>query len=81
MTCIHFGGALLNVGGPTLKIDTAKGVVAFEWHSYCGPMPVSLAKGRVGSERVLPDNHPFWAKVTRWIENGKLTRNGWAVME
>ena len=81
VTCTKIGNALVNLGGPLLLIDTAKGVVAFEWNSYCGPMPVSRAKGRVGSERYLPANHPFWAKVTRWIENGKVVRDGWAVME
>jgi len=78
--CFEFPNGMLCVGGEIIRIDTAKGVVGFEWHSYCGPLPVSLARGRVGDERKLPPNHPFWDKVTRWCEQGRIVRDGWAVM-
>lgn len=78
--CIHYAGALLNSGGDVIRMDTAKGVVAFEWHDYCGPMPITLARGREGSERRLPPKHPFWAKVSRWCDEGRPVVNGWAVV-
>jgi hypothetical protein len=83
--CFAIANGIVTVGGPIILIDTAKGVVAFEWHSYFGPMPVRRTRGMVGDERRLADNHPFWAKVTRWAEAGKQTRPGprsylWAVM-
>ena len=81
MTCAKIGNMHICYGGPILVIDTAKGPVAFENHSYFGPMPVSRKKGDYGSERVLPENHPFWAKVTRWLDSERLVVNGWAVME
>lgn len=79
--CIRFAGGIVTVGGPVIRMDTARGVVAFEWHSFLGPMPVSMARGRRGDERRLAANHPFWAKVTRWCEHGRVVRDGWAVIE
>lgn len=79
--CIKFAGGIVTVGGEPIRIDTAKGVVAFEWHDYFGPTPITMARGREGNERVLPASHPFWAKVQRWVDGGRIVRDGWAVIE
>lgn len=79
--CVQIPRGFLTLGGPVLRLDTSKGLVYFEWHSYCGPMPVTMRRGYAGNERVLPHNHPFWAKVTRWVEQGRVVRDGWCVVE
>ena len=73
--CVSLGklrGSLM-VAGPTLLIDTSKGVVAFEWHSYCGPMPVHR---QTGEGRNLPARHPFWNAVQRWLDAGATIVEG-----
>lgn len=66
--CIHMAGAVLTVGGPIMLMPTPKGLVAFEWHSYCGPMAVS--RRHPHDERKLPGNHPFWDLVSAWKRQG-----------
>ncbi len=79
--CIPIKDGFLTVGGPTLRLSTSKGVVAFEWHDYCGPMPVKMQRGHRGDERVLPESHPFWAAVTRWCDGGRVVdERGWCVV-
>lgn len=82
--CIPIHNGIVTVGGPIIRIATNHGIVAFEWHSFCGPMPVSLCKGRVGDERVLPGKHDFWRKVSIWAQNGRKTQDicgkTWAVL-
>lgn len=84
--CIKFAGpggivrGIVTVGGPTIRIETNQGVVGFEWHNYFGPMPVSLKRGHVGMERVIPVRHDFWRCIERWQRGGMVVRNGWAVL-
>lgn len=80
--CIHMPtlNAIVTVGGPIIRMETNHGVVGFEWHDYFGPMPVKLTRGCVGDERKLRDKHDFWNKVTEWAKNGRVVRNGWAVV-
>ncbi len=62
---IRIGGrspGVLHVGGPELTIEAGGKVFTFEWHSYCGPMPIN---------RRLPGKSPFWHAVTLWCEQGK----------
>ena len=79
--CIPIGNGIVTVGGPTIRIATSAGTVAFEWHDYLGPMPISLKRGCEGEGRNLSAGHPFWSQVTRWCEQGRVVRDGWAVVE
>ena len=68
----------LHVGGPELTIETHGRVYRFEWHSYCGPMPVD----RNGNGRHLGHRDPFWVAVSHWAEQGKkLDENRRAIWE
>ena len=71
--CIPIAGGVVMVGGRQLLIATSRGVVAFEWHSYCGPMPVDRQTGR---GRDLPAKHPFWNSVTCWLKDGAPLTEG-----
>jgi hypothetical protein len=74
--CVSLGPKLrgtMMLAGPPILIDTSRGVVAFEWHSYCGPMPVDR---RNGNSRSLPPSHPFWNAVQRWLEAGASLTEG-----
>ena len=65
--------AFITYGGEPIRIATNAGTVAFEWHDYFGPMPVSMQRGREGEERVLNGKHDFWQKVTLWCRQGRRT--------
>lgn len=71
----------LLIGGPTIRIATNHGTVGFEWHDYLGPMPVDLRRGKEGNGRSLRPTHDFWNKVTLWCEQGRVIKDGWAVVE
>lgn len=71
----------LLIGGPPIRMDAGGDVVTFEWHEYLGPMPITMRRGKEGCGRNLPPNHPFWRKVTRWCEQGRVVENGWAVVK
>jgi hypothetical protein len=66
-------------GGQTHRIETYLGVVLFEDHPYCGPLPCN----KDGNGRNLAASHPFWTAVSRWYATGKRTRrvgrNLWCV--
>ena len=59
--------------GPQLLLGTSKGIVAFEWHSYCGPMPVDRSNG---TGRNIGPRHPFWNAVQRWLDSGAEITEG-----
>jgi len=76
MACVRIKDGILTVGGKTLRIETNEGVVMFEDHPYCGPMPVD----RNGNGRNLAPDHSFWRRVTLWYEKGKkIGRTGFCV--
>jgi hypothetical protein len=72
------GHGTVTIGGDTLRIETSAGVVMFEWHPHCGPMPIK----RNGSERELGPKHPFWRAVSLWDQQGKrIGPNDFAMWE
>jgi hypothetical protein len=66
---------MLDCGGPVFVMQTDKGEVRFEWHHYCGPLPVT----RTGSGRNLPSRHPFWRAVSLWDLQGRQVENGYCI--
>ena len=74
--CVPLGPKLrgtLIIGGRTIVIETSRGYVAFEWHSYCGPLPVNR---KTGDGRYLDARHPFWSAIGRWLESGAEMTEG-----
>ena len=57
----------LLTGGPTHQLRVGSDLISFEWHPYCGPMPIWPN----GNERRLRHNHPFWRAVSEWARNNK----------
>lgn len=48
-------------------IDVGGKRFRFEYHRYCGPMPVN----RDGEVRISPVPKAFWEAVTVWCKQGK----------
>lgn len=71
--CVPLRDGVLTVGGTVFTIQTSAGSVAFEWHTYLGPLPVHK---RTGAGRDLPPRHPFWRAVTEWAQNGMVVQRG-----
>lgn len=68
--CIRIGGrhsGVLTVAGPELSIYVSGKLMPFEWHSYCGPIPLN----KRGDPKEIGPNHKFWHAVTCWDQQGK----------
>ena len=67
--------ACLLVGGADRTIAVGGADYLFEDHPHMGPCPLRLLKRKgqppITTERDLPPEHPFWAAVSRWYEEGK----------
>lgn len=63
--CVHIGGAILMVGGPTIKL----GKYYFEMHQYCGPM--RCKKNGDGSKQDFGAD--FWPMFERWQRDNEIS--------
>lgn len=60
----------LLTGGPLYRIYVENVWICFEWHHYCGPMPLHK---KTLEPRELGPRHKFWSAVTLWCNQGKET--------
>ena len=70
MPCIHFGGAIVTLAGPTRYITVGDKRIAFEM-TYCGPAVLKQdgnPKARQPSSR-----NPFWYAFSAWTQQGERT--------
>jgi len=68
----------VTLAGPELTIEAGGKLFTFEWHSYCGPIPLN----KRGDPKELGERSPFWQAITFWIEQGKrLDENRRAIWE
>jgi hypothetical protein len=63
-------GVCLLTGGAVYRIYAGGKEIHFEWHPYCGPLPISKI---TGNGRDLPPRHAFWTAVTDWDQRGRPT--------
>lgn len=71
MPTLRIAGALVLVGGPTLKISVNGKLIAFEDHSYCGPTMLN----RHGDP--LKNQTPeFLTATTLWAQQGRRVQDG-----
>lgn len=65
--CIHFGDAILTIGGTTRYIDVRGKQYQFEMHRWSGPIPLNKDE----STRQTPWPKYVWHAVQLWIDQGK----------
>ena len=69
---------VVTVAGPELTIEVGNQVYPFEWHSYCGPIPLN----KRGDPKELGPKHVFWTAISHWAQQGKrLDENRRAIWE
>ena len=74
MTCHRIPGAIICMGGPTIKL----GIWLFEMHPYCGPM--RLNKDMSGSKADFPAG--FWPIFEKWQKAGqRIGEDGYGITE
>ena len=69
----HF--AIIHCAGDPLTIKAGNEAFQFEWHHYHGPI---LLDGHGNpSEKILPENSPFWDAIHWWRKQGsRVTKRG-----
>ena len=69
MPCVPIKDGVLCVGGPTRLMPVRGRMLAFELHSYCGPLPVSI---RTGEPVTRFASRHFYDAFDRWRLGGEV---------